>query len=143
VKNLRKNFLGFGGGGGGGGVDTGGGVLCTWLGVGGVRGTFSGGIVDIVEAELGVEGVGDAFPVVKLVITGPKGGGSFVPAPPGRTMGFESEMLDLSAYPLCKINQHEHVMPIDRVALKLVPVHPKPPDLEFHAIAVQHLRHWT
>lgn len=52
--------------------------------------------------ELGVEGVADVFPVVKLVMTGPRGGGSFVAelADPGRTTGFESEMLGLSAYRL-------------------------------------------
>src|SRR4051812_26795069 len=99
-KNFRKNLLGFGGGGGGGGVgEGGGGVDPTLLGEGGVRGTFCGGIVDV---EVGVAGVGEADLELKLVDTGPTGGGWFVVelADPGRTTGFESDTLGLSAYPL-------------------------------------------
>ena len=92
-KVLRKNFLfGFGVG-GGGGVDAGGTVV---LGGGGVRGTFCAGIV---EAEVGVAGVGFEL---NEVATKPGGGGSEVLAlaDPGRTIGFESEIECLSAYPL-------------------------------------------
>ena len=95
-KVLRKIFLlGFGAGGGGGGVDAGGAV---WPGGGGgVRGTFCAGIV--VEL-VGVAGV--TFELVD-VATVPGGGGSEVLAlaDPGRTIGFESEIVGLSAYPLC------------------------------------------
>jgi len=64
-----------------------------------VRGTFSDGIV---VAEDGVAGVAEAWlsfdEILKL-----GGGGSFVAAlaDPGRTIGLESEILDLFAYPLC------------------------------------------
>lgn len=73
-------------------------MLCTWLGEGGVRGTFSGGIV---EPDSGVAGVGETFEL-REVATGPTGGGSFVLAlaDPGRTIGLESEILGLSAYRL-------------------------------------------
>jgi hypothetical protein len=91
---LRKNLLfGFGGADGGGGVDAGGTVD---LGGGGVRGTFCAGIV---EEVVGVAGVR-----CELVegATEPGGSGSDVLglADPGRTAGFESEILGLSAYPL-------------------------------------------
>jgi hypothetical protein len=68
--------LGFGGGGGGGGeVDPGdgGGVAPTWLGEGGVNGTFCGGIVLL---EVGVAGVGDVLILASgVVATGPGGSG--------------------------------------------------------------------
>ncbi len=87
VKNLRKNLrFGFGGGGGGGGAEEGGG--------GGVRGTLLGGIE---EAELGVAGVGEEVAVFafSVVATAPGGNGSDVLglADPGRTVGFEPDML--------------------------------------------------
>jgi hypothetical protein len=88
---LRKNFLlGFGAGGGG---DAGGTVE---LGGGGVRGIFCAGMV---EEVVGLAGVG--FELVD-VATEPGGSGSDVLAlaDPGRTVGFESEIEDLSAYPL-------------------------------------------
>jgi hypothetical protein len=92
---LRKNLLfGLGGAGGGGGADAGGTVE---LGGGGVRGTFSAGIVDAVVGVAGVIGfeLGD-------VATEPGGGGSDVAAlaEPGRTTGFEFVIEALSAYPL-------------------------------------------
>lgn len=101
MKNLLKNFLGFlGGGGGGGVVEAGGGVAFTSEGVGGIRGTLWAGIVDV---EVGVAGVGVFSFALKEVATGPTGSGSFVLelAEPGRTIGLESEMLGLPAYPLC------------------------------------------
>jgi hypothetical protein len=94
MKVLRKIFLlGFGAG-GCGGVEAGGAL---WGGGGGgVRGTFCAGIV---VDEVGVAGV--TFELVD-VATVPGGAGSDVLAlaDPGRTAGFESEMVGLSAYPL-------------------------------------------
>jgi hypothetical protein len=76
-------------------VDAGGGEA-TLPGGGGVRGTLCGGIVEVDDGVDGVLGV-----AVELgdVATGPGGGGWFVLelAEPGRTMGRESPMLDLSA----------------------------------------------
>ena len=61
----------------------------------GVRGISCGGIV-------GVEGVAGVSFEFGDVATGPGGGGSdvLVLADPGKTMGFESEIDGLSAYPL-------------------------------------------
>ncbi len=68
VKKRRKNLRGFGGG-GGGGVE----MVGDGGGGGGVKGTFWGGIV---EAELGVAGVGGGETIFELdVATGPGGGG--------------------------------------------------------------------
>ncbi len=73
-----------------------GGAVWVRVGDGGVRGTLSDGIV--VEV-VGVAGVGCEF---IDVATAPGGGGCEVLAlwDPGRTIGLESEMLGLSAYPL-------------------------------------------
>jgi hypothetical protein len=51
----------------------------------------------------GVTGGGEAIFELDVVATDPGGRGSFVLAlaDPGRIMGLESEMLGLSAYPLC------------------------------------------
>ncbi len=91
MKNVRKNLLlGFGRGGGGVDPVDDGGAVCTLPLGGGVRGTFCGGILD---RELGVAGVGCP----------PTGAADEVALfDPGRTEGFESEMLGLltSAYPL-------------------------------------------
>jgi hypothetical protein len=89
-------LFGFGGGGGGvEPVDAGGGVA-TLPGGGGVRGTLCGGIV---EADDGVAGVFWATDELDDEPTGPGGAGWLVAelAEPGRTMGLESLMLDLSA----------------------------------------------
>jgi len=50
----------------------------------------------------GVTGVEEAILELGVVATGPGGSGSFVLAlaDPGRTIGFESDILGLSAYPL-------------------------------------------
>jgi hypothetical protein len=84
--------LGLRGGGEGEDEDAGGG---TFPGGGGVSGTFRGGIV-VVE---GVAGVAVAILELGVVATGPGGGGWLVLelAEPGRTIGFESRMLGLSA----------------------------------------------
>lgn len=92
VKNRRKNFRGFGAGGGGGG-----GTAPTASGVGGVRGTFGGGIA---EFDVGIAGLDDEVAGVGAVAdlafievsTLPGGRGSEVLelADPGSTIGFES-----------------------------------------------------
>ena len=116
MKNLRKNFLfGFGiGGGGGGGEEAGttGGVVGTLPpGGGGVRGTFDGGIAEIV---LGVAGVGERPASLELDVsaTGPGGAGADVLAlaDPGSTAAFESVILGflLSVYPLCRDKYSQH-----------------------------------
>lgn len=92
VKNFRKNLrFGFGGGGGGGGVAAAGAEL--------LIGTFGGAIV----APTGVSTFEDGG-VYSVGGTGPGGSGSEVASlrDPGRTMGFESEILAFfaSAYPL-------------------------------------------
>jgi hypothetical protein len=94
-KVLRKIFL-LGLEAGGCGDVGAGGVLWGGGGGGGVRGTFCAGMV---VDEVGVAGV--TFELVD-VATVPGGAGSDVLAlaDPGRTTGFESEMLGLSAYPL-------------------------------------------
>lgn len=73
-------------------------------GVGGVRGTLCGGIID---PELGVAGV-CATDELGDVATGPGGRGSEVAslADPGRTRGLESAILGFlaSAYPLYTVN---------------------------------------
>lgn len=102
MKVFRKNFLlGFGLG-AEGLVDAAGTVELEGGG-GGVRGTFSAGIV---EELVGVVGVG--FELAD-VATLPGGAGSDVAglAEPGRTTGFESDMDGLSAYPLCN-NDNQH-----------------------------------
>lgn len=77
-------------------------MACTWLGEGGVNGTFCGGIVVL---EVGVAGVGDAPILASVVAVADPGGSGWEVAglaDPGRTAGLESLMLGfvLSAYPL-------------------------------------------
>ena len=105
-----------------------------------MRGTFLGGIV---EAETGVVGVGDVavFAFIE-VATAPWGRGSEVLglADPGKTTGFESEMLGfgLLAYPLYNFSHNQLFEHFSMGRIGRAEALTRPPDATRPACSVCH-----